>query len=133
MSLDEEREDARRAIQQMHRNSETLVDHEERLATLERAVLQLPERIAQALADKIDEKATDPHMWAKVRTAWRDQAVRSAGEFVVGGIGAAAKRVAGWLVVALIVWQLAGFSGLSHWASSAARAAITNWLNRANP
>lgn len=128
MSLEEERAAAKAAI---HRHGETLVEHEQRLDAIEQLLADLPERMAEAFERSIDRKASDPQTWAKVRAAWRDQAAKGIGEFFLGGLSSFGKKVAGLLLIAILVWQLAGISGLSSIASGWARAAFTNWLRGA--
>jgi hypothetical protein len=130
MSLDAERAAAQRALIE---HGKAIVEHEERLAAIESLLQQLPERMAEAFERSIDRKASDPQTWRKVREAWREQAVKSAGEFLVGGFGGLLKKVAGMLLIAVLVWQLAGFSGVSQIASGWARAAFANWLNKGSP
>jgi hypothetical protein len=130
MSPDAERAAAQRAI---NSHGETLVDHEQRLATLEALVQQLPERMAEAFERSIDRKASDPATWAKMRKAWREQAAKGLGEFMLDGLSGAGKKLAGAILIGVLVWQLAGFTGVSQIASGWARSAFTNWLNRGAP
>ena len=115
MTLDQEREAALRAIDN---HGQMLVDHQQRLESLEGVFRHLPELMAQAIKQGARDVVSDPAFWAAAGAAMHQQATERAGTFLLGGLAAFFRRV-GWIIlIGLGVYMLGGWSALVSWVKS---------------
>lgn len=79
-----------------------------------------PADMAKAVASGIKAAVSDPEMWAAATKALQEKAQAEAGGWLLGGLKAAASKVAWVVTIALGVYLVGGWSALAAFFKSSA-------------
>lgn len=79
--------------------------------------------IQQAVAEGIRQAVSDPAVWEAAGQAMHRQATQAAGGWLLGGVGAVARRIGWVLLIAWGVYSLGGWTALVAFIKANAGAA----------